>query len=207
MRKLSTTPVVPVVLACLLALGRMPAPLGAQEQPKPRLNIVIIEGDGAINHIRRRTAVEPIVQVEDENQRPVAGAVVVFLLPESGPSGVFPNGSRMTTAITDQQGRAVAKGLRPNELVGQYEIRINASYQGMTGSATITQSNAIGPAARAGGVSGKWIGILGTAGGVAAVGLVVAMRARRTPVPITPPITLPSPIVISPGLPSVGAPR
>ena len=207
MRKVSATRVISVVLACLLALGRMPAPLGAQEQPKPRLNIVTIEGDGATNNIRRRTAVEPIVRVEDENQRPVAGAVVVFLLPESGPTGVFPNGSRMTTAITDQQGRAAAKGLRPNEVAGQYQIRINATYQGMTGSTTIMQSNAMGPAAPAGRVSGKWIGILGTASGVAAVGLIVAMRARRTPVPMTPPITLPSPIVISPGLPSVGAPR
>jgi len=207
MRKVSATRVISVVLACLLALRTIGALAGAQEQPKSRLNILIIEGEGAINNIRRRTAVEPIVQVEDENQRPVAGAVVVFLLPESGPSGVFPNGSRMNTAITDQQGRAAAKGLRPNEVVGQCQIRINATYQGMTGSTSIAQSNAMGPAAPAGRVSGKWIGILGTAGGVAAVGLVVAMRARRTPVPMTPPITLPSPIVISPGLPSVGAPR
>ena len=38
----------------------------------PRIEVV--EGDGAINNIRQRTAREPIVQVEDENHKPVAGA-------------------------------------------------------------------------------------------------------------------------------------
>lgn len=197
---MSVTGGMSVVLAWLLAL----AP--AFEQPKPRLNLVIIEGEGAINNIRQRTAREPIVEVEDENLRPVAGAAVVFLLPERGPSGVFPNGSHLTTVITDRQGRAAARGLRPNELAGEYQIRVSASYQGMTGSATITQINVLGPAA-AGRVSGRAVGILAAVSGAAAVGVVVAMRARRAPIPVTPPITLPSPIVISPGLPSVGAPR
>ena len=202
---MSTTRMMSVGLAYLLALGTMPAPVAAQEQPKPGLNIVIIEGEGAINNIRQRTAREPIVQVEDENHRPVAGAAVVFLLPQSGASGVFPNGSNMTTVITDQQGRAVARGLRPNNLAGKYQIRVSASYQGMTGNATITQSNVLGAVAAAGGISAKLIVILAAAAGAAAVGAVAATRGGATAA--VPPVAPTSAIVISPGLPSVGPPR
>lgn len=62
-----------VFLAALLA---SPAAFAQQA-----LNLVIVEGEGAINNIRQRTARDPIVRVEDENHKPVAGAAVVFLLP------------------------------------------------------------------------------------------------------------------------------
>jgi hypothetical protein len=192
-----------VMLAYLLALQMMPAPAMAQEQPKPKLNIVIIEGEGAVNNIRQRTAREPIVQVEDENHRPLAGASVVFLLPDSGPSGVFPNGTRMMTVLTDQQGRAVATGLRPNSVAGKFQIRVNASYQGMTGNATIAQSNVMAAAAGAAGVSGKVIAIIAVAGGAAAGGIVLGTRGKNGVIDHPPP----PPIVITPGTPSVGAPR
>ena len=40
------------------------------------LKITILDGDNAVNNIRLRTTREPIVQVEDENQNRVPGAVV-----------------------------------------------------------------------------------------------------------------------------------
>src|SRR5690349_9121177 len=129
-------------------------PVRAQQPAAGKLNIVVVEGEGAINNIRQRTTREPIVQVEDENHRPIAGAAVVFTLPDQGASGVFPNGSRTLTAMTDNQGRAVARGLRPNTVQGQMDIRVNASYQGRTGSATIRQTNAVAGAAAAGAAAG-----------------------------------------------------
>src|ERR1700731_2498392 len=105
-------------LSCLLVLQMYPASARAQETGG-QLNIVIVEGDGAINNVRQRTAREPIVQVEDENHKPIAGAAVVFLLPNQGASGVFANGSRSLTVITDSQGRAIARGFRPNKVQGQ----------------------------------------------------------------------------------------
>ncbi len=118
-------------LACLLLFQSM---AGAQEGGG--LNIVVIEGEGAINNIRQRTAREPIVQVEDRNRKPVAGAAVVFMLPDTGASGVFPNGSRTLTVMTDENGRAAARGLRPNSVRGEMKIRVNASHQGQTGNAS-----------------------------------------------------------------------
>src|SRR5689334_10476333 len=100
--------VISIVLAALLALPAAP-PLTAQA-PAPKLNIVVVEGEGAINNIRQRTAREPIVQVEDENHRPVAGAAVVFTLPSNGAGGAFANGAHTLTTVTDAQGRAVAHG-------------------------------------------------------------------------------------------------
>jgi hypothetical protein len=186
----------------MLALPGLPA------QQLPKLNLVIVEGEGAVNNIRLRTAREPIVQVEDENRRPLAGATVVFLLPESGPSGVFANGARMLTATTDAQGRAVATGLRPNNVAGQFQIRVSANFQGMTGSAAITQSNAMAAAAAAagaGGISGKALAIIVGVGAAAAGGAIAATRGgSKTPsTPVEPPRRTAS---ISAGTPTVGPP-
>src|SRR5579862_9922243 len=100
----------------LLLFNLTPQPMRAQAPPAPQaqLNIVIVEGEGAINNIRQRVNREPIVQVEDENHKPIAGAVVVFLLPDTGASGTFPNGAHMLMTVTDTQGRATARGIRPN---------------------------------------------------------------------------------------------
>src|SRR6266849_9217645 len=135
-------------LSCLLVLQMYPASALAQETSS-QLNIVIVEGEGAINNVRQRTAREPIVQVEDENHKPIAGAAVVFLLPNQGASGVFANGSHTLTVMTDSQGRAVARGFRPNNVQGKFQMRITASHQGQIASTTISQTNAVSAAAGA----------------------------------------------------------
>ena len=75
--------------ATLVVVLGLEFPALAQEPqagpPPAKLNIVILEGEGATNNIRQRVAREPIVQVEDENRRPlagvaVAGAVVVVVV-------------------------------------------------------------------------------------------------------------------------------
>src|SRR5215469_9212833 len=90
------------------------------QNPGPKLNIVIVEGEGAINNIRQRTAREPIVQVEDENHKPVAGAAVVFALSDQGAGGTFAGGAHTLAEVTDKNGRAIARGFRPNSVQGQY---------------------------------------------------------------------------------------
>src|SRR5580693_3516538 len=127
------------VCLLLVNLCRLPA-----QEPPPKLNIVIVEGQGAINNVKQRVNREPIVQVEDENHKPVAGAAVVFFLPTSGPSGTFANGSQTLTVTTDATGRASATGIRPNHLTGKMQIRVSASANGQSASAMITQMNVVG---------------------------------------------------------------
>lgn len=165
-----------------------------QTPPAPRLNIIVVEGEGAINNIKQRTSRETIVQVEDENHKPIAGAAVVFLLPGDGPGGAFVDGSRSATLVTDAQGQAALPKMQPNQLTGNFQIRVNASYQGRQGNATITQSNAAGVAASGAahaGISGKTIGIIvgiAAAGAVgAAVGLKGGSKNQTSPAAVTVP--------------------
>lgn len=204
-----------VLLALLLAFQLPGASSWAQEQegPKPsRLRLEIVEGDGAINNVRQRVAREPVVRVEDENRKPLAGAVVVFTLPERGASAAFPDGSRILTVLTDQNGQATARGLQPNSVSGKMQIRVNASYRGVNVSRTIVQTNAFGGGAAAAGAgaaaglgAAKVIAIVAVIGGAAAAGgAVAATRGGRNNTPGPPG---PTQTVITPGSPTAGPPR
>ncbi|HEV3202194.1 MAG TPA: hypothetical protein VGZ73_30055 [Bryobacteraceae bacterium] len=168
--------------------------VAGQDPQGPRLNIVIVEGDGAINNIKQRTARETIVEVQDENHKPVAGAAVVFLLPGDGPGGVFAGGAKSATVTADSAGRATMPRMQPTQ-TGNFQIRVNASAGGRTGNAIIGQSNAVGVAAGAGGaaagISGKAIAIIVAVAAAGAVGAAVGLRGGKSnpQQPITQPPT------------------
>jgi hypothetical protein len=197
-----------MLLSGLLALPLAPGAMGQDTGGK--LNLVIVEGEGALNNIRQRTAREPIVQVEDENHRPVAGAAVIFALPSRGAGGTFADGSHTLTVTTDAQCRAVAHGLRPNSMQGQYQIQVTASHNGLTATASITQSNVVAAGAAggaaAGAISGKLIAVIVIAAAAAAGGAIYATHSGGSNNSATiPPAT--ALVTISPGTGTVGAPR
>jgi len=174
------------------------------QESRPKLNIVIVEGQGAINNVKERVNREPVIQVEDDNNKPVAGASVTFFLPNQGPSGFFANGSKSLTVTTNADGRATVSAITRNNLSGQMAIHVTAAFAGQTATATITQTNV---AAVSTGLSTttKMLLILGIAGGAAAAAVVVATRGGSSSssggtTPATPPIT------ITAGTPTVGAP-
>ncbi|MEO8028834.1 MAG: hypothetical protein ABI823_20305 [Bryobacteraceae bacterium] len=184
-----------------------PAWAGPPQDPAPKLNIVIVEGEGAINNVRQRVNREPIVQVEDENHKPIAGVAVVFFLPSQGPGGVFLDGGRSLTTFTDSQGRAVMRGFRPNNLQGKFDIRVTASQNGLTASTTIHQSS-IAATSAAGASTGlslgaKWAIAIAVIGGAAAAGSAVALtRGGGSSAPAVIPAS-----VLTPGTPVVGGPK
>lgn len=122
-----------------LVLGVARPPVLAQASEE--LKIVILEGDGFINNVRKRTARDAVVEVRDRNNKPLAGASVVFLLPSNGPGGAFANGAQSLTVQTNAAGRAVATGLQPNQLTGEFQIQVEARFENQTGRATIRQRN------------------------------------------------------------------
>ena len=144
----------------------------------PRLNIIIVEGDGAINNIKQRTAREPIVEVQDENHKPVAGAAVLFAIPTGGPGATF-GGAQSATFFTDQSGRAIARGMRVNRINGKFQMRVTATSQGRTGTTVINQTNVGTVAATLGatGISVKLLIVLAVAAGAAAGGAYAATHS------------------------------
>jgi hypothetical protein len=172
---------------------QLPAP------PPPRMNIVALEGEGAINHVRKRQPRNIVVQVRDGNRNPLAGATVHFTLPSQGPSGEFYNGAKTLTATTDQDGRAMARGFRPNSAAGKVEIRVDASRGTETASLVVTQFNMTVSGAKGG--SAKWIVLVAVLGAGAAGGAIAATRKGDTAAPAA------TPIGITAGTGTVGAPR
>jgi hypothetical protein len=197
---MKSTAIQPFFLIFLLLFNFFSGPAFAQQ---PELRIVIVEGDGTINNIKQRVNVEPVIEVRDPDNKLVEGAAVVFFLPAQGPGGTFSNGTRTLTTSTDRMGRAAARGIRPNNQTGRFDIRVTASYQGATASAAITQTNISGATPGGGGMgvgTKAWI-ILAICGGVVAGAVLAATHKGSSGSSGTPPI------VITPGTPTVGAPQ
>jgi len=189
----------------LLLINLLQAPARAQDpaqaQAQAKLNIVIVEGEGAVNDVKDRVSHEPIVQVEDENHRPVAGAAVIFSLPNQGATGVFANGSKTLTLTSDAQGRAAALGIRRNNVSGPMQIRVTASSAGATATAIITQTNVASTSSAGLSSTAKiWL-IVGLAGAGAAGAIVAVTRSGSSNT------SMATPISITAGTPTVGAPK
>lgn len=195
----------PLTLLLLLALAPALRAQAAAPAAPQNLVINILSGEGALNDIRQRTAREPIVQVEDENHKPVAGAAVVFLLPDSGPGGTFIDGTRAFHTVTDADGRATAQ-MKPNSVAGSWNLVVEASLAGATASATIHEQNVSGAGSGSSAsasstavhathiLSAKSLLII--LGSMAAAGTVAGVLATRGGNSTT----------ITPGTPTVGAP-
>lgn len=170
------------------------------------LRIEILEGSGAINNIRLRTAREPVVQVLDAAGAAVSGSTVTFMLPSVGAGGEFPGGSKVLTVQTDENGRAVGRGLRPNAVAGEFTIRVNATHSGQRASATINQTNAPGAAA-ASPKRGRTFLILALVGGGVAGAVAAAAGGGGSSGGSNPPPASPPTGTVTPGTPTIGSPR
>lgn len=170
-----------LTLASILLFNVQPR-MDAQEQPK-QLKILVIRGDEPIENVKLRTTREPIVEVRDENDRPIAGAAVFFKLPNTGPSGVFSaNNAQTLTVTTDAQGRAVAR-FAPNRVQGNASLQVTASYAGLTATTTIALAVKPPPAMP---TAGKVAIISAIAAGAAAGIAVAATRGGNSSAPSSP---------------------
>jgi hypothetical protein len=142
----------------LIVPQTLPGQVGA---PPPMLRIEILDGDGAINNIRQRTAREVIVEVQDENHKPVSGALVLFSAKGGGPFG-----RTVLKATTDSSGRVSANPLQLKSKAGRLEIKVRASSQGRSATRVIHQTNA---------ETGAQAGAATTTASVAAVPATVAV--------------------------------
>lgn len=130
-----------VMLAGMPAAGQVSQAASAMPGPKS-LHIVILDGEGALNNIRERTAREPIVQVEDENHKPVSEAAVVFLI-HGGNGTTFAGQSLSFATKTGADGKAQAEGLQVGKSPGTYTITVTATVGEIVAEAIIHQSNVL----------------------------------------------------------------
>jgi hypothetical protein len=175
----------------------------AQEESAPvaagKLEVEIISGEGAENNIATGSATPPKVRVLDEAGNPVENAEVIFQLPMGGPSGVFSGWVRTQTLRTDASGVASVSNYTPNEIEGQFNIKVTASQGNNRGSAVIPQSNV--KIVQKKSHKTRWIII-----GAIAAGAVVAIALAATGDDDKPSTTT-NPVWITPGAISVGGPR
>ncbi|MBV8904517.1 MAG: hypothetical protein JOZ22_12865 [Acidobacteriia bacterium] len=152
--------------------AQTPAEPGQTTQPAQvsKLNINVIEGAGAVNNIRTRAPREFTVEVDDENDHPIAGAVVTFFAPNEGPGGSFAGDTQLLTVMTDKDGRAVATSYRPNGVTGDYKIQVTATFSDQTATASISQSNQAPSVAAAKSKSNKKVLLIVAAAAAVAVG-------------------------------------
>jgi hypothetical protein len=203
----------PQVLIVLLVL---PPNVGAQQPtdaakpmaPLPtvrNLKVMALAGDGEMNDLELKVMAPLVVDVLDQNGRPVEGAAVVFRFPLNGPSATFSNGEKAKTVRTNADGQAAAVDWMANGGPGKFQVHVNASRGNELGEAVISMSNVErvteeskkNKGKQKSVWSSKWvkIGIVaGVAGAV--VGIVLATRGGST-----------STVSASPGTPTIGGPR
>ena len=177
-----------------------------------KLRILVLQGEHGLNDIERSLPALTVVEVRDENDRPIENADVTFRLPPSGPGGSFPGQKFSRTVRTNPQGQAAPTGLTPNHELGDFGISVTATYGTLLGRATIHQTNEVGVNSITGTRTNKgflnkwgkwkWIVVGGLTVG-AVVGILLATRGGSGSAASSTPTT----VIISPGPIVIGAPQ
>jgi hypothetical protein len=174
------------------------------------LKVLPLAGKDELNDLERKVMAPLVVEVVDQNDRPVEGAEVVFRFPLNGPGALFQSGKTSQTVRTNGQGQAAAMNWMANGQVGRFEVHIAASYGNQVGEVTFSMSNVAkvdqkrAKGEKHGGwFSPTWVKVA-VIGGAVAIGVGVFLATRgggHTSTSTSPTVT------ISPGSPSVGGPQ
>jgi hypothetical protein len=178
------------------------APLPAERS----LKVIALAGDREMNDMERRVMAPLVVQVTDQNDRPVEAANVVFRFPLNGPGATFADQKTSKTVRTNGQGQAAATGWMANGQTGTFQVHVTASYGNQIGEVVVSMTNVTritgeGRSFRRhrSWYSSKWVKIALIVGGAAVVtGIILLVKNRGSST---------QPITVSPGSPTVGAPQ
>lgn len=190
-----------------------PAPAPAPPPTIEGLKVVVLAGREEVNDIQRKVMAPLVVEILDQNDRPVEGAEVVFRFPLEGPSATFAGGRTSQTVRANGQGEAAATNWMANSQTGRFQVHVNASYGNQVGQVTFSMENAtkvnrpsasvLGPGGEKHGswFSPTWVKVAVIGGGAALVaGIILATRGGSSK-------SSGATITISPGSPSIGGPH
>jgi len=198
----------PQVLIVLLAI---PPGLRAQQPALPQeakptaslptvqsLRIIPLAGDGEFNDLGRNIMTPLVVQVLDQDARPIEGADVVFRFPLMSPTATFPNQRNSLTVRTNADGQAAALGWTASGM-GAFRVQVTASRGNEQGQISVTMTNVAQITDQVKRKNKHWwstkwgkIGIIAGAASVAAV-VVLTTRGSGT-----------TTITAVPGFPTIG---
>jgi hypothetical protein len=194
--------------------GTLPTPANpTPAQPVPQLpveqslKIRVLAGNGEMNDLERRVMAPLVIQVLDQNERPLAGAEVVVRFPLNGPSATFAGGKSAITIRTRGDGQAAATNWMANG-VGTFQVHVNATYGNQVGETTVSMTNVTrivdtGKSAKHETLwSHRWFKIAVIGGAAVAIGLGVYFGTRGGSKSGSG-----STVTITPGSPGIGAPQ
>lgn len=118
-------------------------PRSEQAAARSALKVVIIDGDEAANVVQEKMAAESVIEVRDQEDRTVTGAVVRFKIRRAVSkrlSAAFRGGKDEVRTLTDAVGRARTGPLTPLE-PGRFEIEVQVTHKGQTATSTIRHTN------------------------------------------------------------------
>lgn len=171
----------------------------AQDSPEPQqFKLVVLRGENAQNNMKKGRATRPVVEVRDRNNKPVAGALVVFTLPSSGPSGTFLGGGQVASVTTNAQGQASAS-FTANSVPGKVNLNVSSTVNGQSLTTQIATFNVLAAGAITGTTLAVIIGLVAAGGAGAAVALTREGGGGGS--------TAPNGIRIGPGTGTVTPPR
>lgn len=204
----------------LMTVLGLPNGLNAQQSPPAKvepmaplptvqnLKLFVLAGEGEMNDLERGVTAPIVVEVRDQNDRPIEGADVIFRFPPTGPSGSFPQGKQTHMVRTNVQGQAAATGWKANNQVGPFQINATATYGNQMGQASIRMFNVTRITEdivkdrrkkRSWYASRKWQILMGLGAGAAVAGIVLATGNGSATAATTPPT-----ITITPGTVTIG---
>jgi hypothetical protein len=134
-RRLRALRALSLTLGALLACAPfLSAQLPAASPDQIELRIVI--GAGAEFQPGSEQKQRLVIQVVNQDERPLVGVAVTFQLPDDGPSGLFGNGQRSLVAFTNEEGEVSIAGIKWNNTAGPVSIRVTAA-KGMAHAGTL----------------------------------------------------------------------
>lgn len=210
--RLGTGRWLPAFLAVLIALppnifaqspeAQTPAKPAEQLPAVESLKVIALAGNNAMNDLERRVMAPLVVQVLDQNSRPVEGAQVVFRFPLKGAGAEFPNQQPAQTVRTNADGQAAAVGWVAREK-GTFQVHIAVSRGNELGETTISMTNVTrvvddGKPKHKTWWSNKWakVAVIAGAAGVT-VAVILLTRGGNSSTTVT----------AAPGSPTIGGPQ
>ncbi|SRR5579884_193624 len=218
-RKRPAPAMLPVV-AALFALApeafpQTPPPYAAAPVPPAiaatvqDLRIIPLTVNNETNDLQRRIMAPLVVQVLDQESRPLEGVDVTFRFPLNGPSATFADGQTSRTTRTNAEGQAAATGWMANRTAGTFQVQVTATRGNQMGQTMIAMTNATRILDESKDKNNKhWysskratIGIVAGAAAAVAITVLAATHGGGSSSPGVIAVTA------SPGSPTIGAPH